>query len=207
MIIMVANNSGSVAKKLAKSGKLGNLYSPKSQQKPISNKWALDNGRFITFKNNSEWSFEDYEKLLIWASHQKEKPLWALVPDVVMDKEKTISEFYKYLPLIQKYDFIPAFAVQDGMLPVDVPLEAKVIFIGGSTKWKWETLHIWSSSFDRVHVGRVNGRLQLQACLLNGVESVDGTGWFRGCKRQLNTLIDYCSNRPIGLFDFKALNI
>lgn len=200
MIIMTANNTGTVAKELAKSGKLGNLFSPKAQRKPISNFWALDNGRFITWSNGDEWNEEEYIKLLEWAKNQTTSPQWALVPDIVADKEETLKEWKKYLPLIKKYGFAPAFAVQDGMTVKDVPSEAEVIFIGGTTDWKWKTLSMWCENFKRVHVGRVNGRKQLIACMMHRVESVDGTGWFRGCKYQLNTLKDYCSNKPLGLF-------
>lgn len=203
MIILVANNTGAVARKLSKSGKLGNLFSPKSQRKPISKIWALDNGRFISYKNSTTWDLNSYIKLLEWACIQDTAPQWVLVPDVVANKEETLKEWDKYLPLIMKYNFTPAIAVQDGMLPSDIPNEAKVIFVGGSTKWKWSTLELWCTNFKRVHVGRVNGIKQLTACLLNGVESVDGTGWFRGCKYQLKTITDFCSDHQMNLFDIE----
>ena len=200
MIIMPANNTGIVAKELAKTGKIGNLFSPNAQRKPLTNYYALDNGRFISYKNKTNWSLEDYIKLLEWAKRQKNKPQWALVPDVVANKEKTLSEYKKYLPLIKQYGFTPAFAVQDGMTKEDVPKSAKVIFIGGSTEWKWKTLNYWCSNFQHVHVGRVNTRKQLIACFLNGVKSVDGTGWFRGDKYQLNAIKEYCNGKKISLF-------
>lgn len=201
MIVLISNHSGKVAKELAKSGKLGNLYSPNAQQKPISDYWALDNGRYICWDKGIEWNIDQYIKLLEWATKQKVKPKWALVPDIVGNKEETLKEWNKYYPLIKSYGFTPAFAVQDGMIPNDVPKDAEVIFVGGLTSWKWKNLHIWTTHFDRVHVGKVNAWKQMNYCLELGVESVDGTGWFRGCKRQLKTLTDYCNNIPLSLFE------
>jgi hypothetical protein len=54
-----------------------------------------------------------------------------------------------------------------------------LIFIGGSSAWKWRTVNTWADNFDRVHVGRVNSIDRVWLCHDLGVESVDGTGWFR----------------------------
>lgn len=198
--IFVANNTGTLARELAKSGLYGNLFSPDAQRKPAGKDYALDNGRFISWFNNTPWSEESYIKLLEWAKKQPIKPLWALVPDVVANKEATLKEWDKWLPIVKRYGFIPAFAVQDGMDIEDVPSEAKVVFVGGTKEWKWSTLEIWAKNFKRVHVGAVNSDKQLSLCVQLGVESVDGTGWFRGDKRQRDTIVNYCSGKPINLF-------
>ena len=72
-----------------------------------------------------------------------------------------------------------AFAAQDGMTPADVPNNADVVFIGGTTSWKWRNLLSWTVAFPRVHVGRVNSRRLLEQAETAGAESCDGTGWFR----------------------------
>jgi hypothetical protein len=61
----------------------------------------------------------------------------------------------------------------------DVPYNADIVFIGGSTSWKWRTLRTWTGAFPRVHVGRVNSRRLLEMAENCGAESCDGTGWFR----------------------------
>ena len=90
-------------------------------------------------------------------------------------------------------------AVQDGMEPGDVPAEAGVVFVGGSTEWKWRTVRDWCDAFDRVHVGRVNTNGKLWECHEAGAESCDGTGWFRGDQRQLRGLIAYLERSSQGL--------
>jgi hypothetical protein len=59
------------------------------------------------------------------------------------------------------------------------------VFIGGTDFWKQKAIPIFTEAFERVHVGRVNGMRMLQRCAAYGVESVDGTGWFRGGKLRL----------------------
>ena len=68
------------------------------------------------------------------------------------------------------------------MTPDDVPSEASVVFVGGTMEWKLRNLTMWTSAFDRVHVGAINTFKNLLRCQELGVESCDGTGWFRGPK-------------------------
>src|SRR5208283_317973 len=96
------------------------------------------------------------------------------------------------------YGFTPAFAVQDGMTPRDVPLGAGVVFVGGSTKWKRQTLEVWCGGFPRVHVARINTERWLWRCYALGAESCDGTGWFRGDPVQFRGLLDYLALRAGG---------
>ena len=95
------------------------------------------------------------------------------------------------MPVIRSYGWPAAFAVQDGMTSGDVPAEADVVFVGGSTAWKRRTMHEWCDHFPRVHVGRVNTGRWLWECDEAGAESCDGTGWFRGDKAQTNSLLSY----------------
>jgi len=135
--------------------------------------------------------------LIQWARGQEYKPLWALVPDVVADREKTIERWDKYEQQCRaELPGIPlAFAVQDGMQVDDVPQSADVVFIGGSTEWKWATASMWCAAFPRVHIGRVNGYLPLMAAAHCGAESCDGTGWFRGDKKQLQGLEQFLAEQ------------
>lgn len=63
-----------------------------------------------------------------------------------------------------------------------------LLFVGGSTEWKWDTAPLWCGEFPRVHVGRVNTGRQLDICRKIGAESVDGTGWMRGDPKQIQEL-------------------
>lgn len=106
-------------------------------------------------------------------------PRWVLVPDVVTDRDATLRNWEKYAPLAARYEWPLAIAVQDGMTPADLPDNA-VVFVGGSTDWKWNSLKMWTETGRRIHVGRVNEEHRLEQCEALGVESVDGTGWMRG---------------------------
>jgi hypothetical protein len=89
-------------------------------------------------------------------------------------------------------------AVQDGMTPADVPKECAVVFVGGTTSWKWRSLPMWASSFSRVHVGRVNSIRLLLMAENAGAESCDGTGWFRDPRRtkELESYLSHDHNHP-----------
>lgn len=164
-------------------GKIGWLVSP-----PISKtrlrEWmpfALDNGAFPAWVKQQEWNEGAWLQMLQHVRMTGMQPLWVLVPDVVANKIETIRRWNRYAPEIQKhYGWKLAFAAQDGMRAEDVPVDAEVVFVGGSDAWKWGTVAYWAEQFPRVHVGRVNELDKLEYCDRLGVESVDGTGWFRG---------------------------
>jgi len=143
--------------------------------------WALDNGVFGAFTSGRTWSEEPFYSFL--DAYSAWKPMWAVVPDWVGDRDKTLELWKKHSPALKAFGIPLAFAAQDGMTPDDVPSDAEVVFVGGSTSWKWRSLSMWTKNFPRVHVGRVNSRRLLEIAEENGSESCDGTGWFRDPKR------------------------
>jgi len=173
-------------------GLVGNLWSPGRGVTvwPFT-PYALDNGAWVSFANQLEWSESRWRNLIDEVERKPFRPLWALVPDVVTDRERTIENWHRYAPVVQRAGISAAFAVQDGMSLEDIPYNADVIFVGGSTAWKWRTLESWCAAFPRVHVGRVNSYQKLIRCWEAGAESTDGTGWFRGRHRQLDGLIEF----------------
>ncbi len=188
MIVMPANWSKATVHYWAGRypGLLGHLYSPGSQRGPYP--WlpyALDNGRFVAWSSKAEWDAPAYLQLLEWAGSSRPRPSWALVPDVVADREGTLREWDRWAPIVAAHGFPLAFAVQDGMTASDVPSEAAVVFVGGSTAWKLKTAHEWCDRFERVHIGRVNTYGRLLWAQRVGAWSVDGTGWGRGDRYQL----------------------
>lgn len=191
MIVMLANNTGIRTGYMVGRypGKIGHLFSPGGQKGPFEfMEYALDNG---TFSSGENWIEGGWLKLMEWAKISGHNPKWALVPDVVADKIGTLKKWDKYYDYVRSFGWPVAFAVQDGMIPTDVPKAADVIFVGGSTAWKWGTLDMWCKSFPRVHVGRVNTYRRLWDCHDAGAESVDGTGWMRGNQVQYRGLMNY----------------
>lgn len=204
MRVLVTNNSKGVvhywAGKYEGHHLLGHLYSPDGWRTPVP--WlpyALDNGAFGAYRSGRPWDASAFVTHLERAYAAAIRPLWVVVPDVVANREATIARWSFWSEHIRAtYDFPLAFAVQDGMTPGDVPTGADVVFVGGSTDWKRATIATWCRHFPRVHVARINTGRWLWYCWAHGVESVDGTGWFRGCADQLAELATYLDRRSRG---------
>lgn len=182
---MPANNSSAIMHYWmgAHPGKIGWLLGPSGWGKCRLQPWidyALDNDAFAAWSSGTIWEEAPWLDMLERARRYKPtKPRWVLVPDSVGNKVETQKLWQKYAPIAAQYGWPLAFAVQDGMTPEDVPSDAEVVFVGGTTNWKWKNLTMWTDRFRRVHVGRVNELRRLLTCERLGVESVDGTGWFR----------------------------
>lgn len=203
MRIMPANSTGWFWHCLAReTGLLGHLFSPRAQRGPWP--WfpyALDNGAFACWDqkenvfNDEKWEqvLPAWRELLFWASVNNQKPMWAIVPDVPGNKERTLENWGKYA---SEVSFPKAIAVQDGMTPADIrtltPLP-EVICIGGTTEWKWSTVPMWNYAFPHVHVLRCNSPEKLEWLRqFRSVKSCDGTGWNRGNRKQTAGLERYC---------------
>lgn len=196
MIVLLANNSGWDAGVLY--GRypecVGHLYSPPTGRRPnFMPPYAIDNGRYASFVSGKTWDESAFLRLL--ETHGA-AARWVVVPDVVGDRDGTLREWDAWVPRLSGLPL--AMAVQDGMTAADVPSEASVVFIGGTTIWKRRTLCYWPAHFDRVHVGRINTEKWLWRCEDAGVESCDGTGWFRGDKRQFRGLARFLDRHSQG---------
>lgn len=176
-----------------KYGGIGDLISPNGIAQFTPYPWLpyiIDNGAYSVWAAGETWTAVQTDKFLATCNRLLKspvKPSFIVVPDVVCDASLTLEKWYEFSPLLKKYGVPLAFVVQDGMT-IDLLPDCDVVFIGGSTKWKWETLEYWCHHFPRVHVGRVNEFGQLSRAYHAGAESVDGTGYFRGDKRQLDGL-------------------
>lgn len=189
MIVMPANQTNELVHLWAGRwpGSVGHLYTParKERVRPWL-PYVLDNGRFSEAVNGRPFDetgflahFERYAML-------EQKPGWVVVPDVPFDGAATLEWWRVWAPRLRPYGIPLAIAVQDGMTIRDVAiLEPDVIFVGGTTEWKWQTVGEWANAFPRVHVGRVNSPTRLHEIAAIGVESCDGSGWFRGKSPQI----------------------
>lgn len=203
MMVLCSNHSSKAfhAFALKHPGKIGWMLGPSSFKTPRSHlPFALDNDAFGAWSNGTSWDHEPWIELLNKVKRSGFSPMWVLVPDKVVDKEKTLSLWNRWSPTARQYGWPLAFAVQDGMTHQDVPPAADVVFVGGTTTWKWRSLPMWVENFPRVHVGRVTTGERLEIAERNGVESVDGTGFFRGSihsrqAKQLFAFIEGMRNR------------
>lgn len=202
MKVMPSNNSGMQIGYLA--GKFQNrlawLISPDGWRKaPSWMPYALDNGAFGAWINNRKWDEGEFCAMLEKARAHF-RPLWVVVPDVVADRDATLAKWPEWSERIRK--IIPsvhlAFAVQDGMTKDDVPNDADLVFVGGTTEWKWRNLRHWTDNFPRVHVARVNSERLLWMAHDAGAESCDGTGWMRGGENRIEELERYLEQSTRG---------
>ena len=199
MLVMPSNNTGFAAGYLfgKHPGRLGHLHSVESPREPVQGiPWAMDNGVFGAWQAGKKWSEEPLYRYL--DDYAAWKPLWVVVPDWVGDRDETLRRWDQHAPAMQAFGVPLAMAVQDGMTPADVPKECAMVFVGGSTSWKWRSLPMWTSSFHRVHVGRVNSIRLLLMAENAGAESCDGTGWFRDPRRtaELASYLSHDHNHP-----------
>jgi hypothetical protein len=197
MIVMPSNATGIAIGYLSGKypGKLGHLYSPGAQRGPWPfMPYALDNGAWGAFARGVSFRTAPWRELLAWARNSGQAPRWVLVPDAVGNCGATLNLWKACHAEAATVGAPLAFAAQDGMTPADVPGGASVVFLGGSTEWKWSHLFEWCAAFPRVHVGRVNGLRQLRLCARAGAESCDGTGFSRTL-RQWNELARFLAEQ------------
>lgn len=191
MMVMPSNNTCWVVHYWAgKYGGLGHLLGPDRVERPMPHlPYALDNGAFGAWTNKRPWDAKKFLRHVERYAFGELRPLWVVVPDVVADAISTVQRYQEWAPRL-KHDFhlSLAVAVQDGMTPEVVRSLSPapdLVFVGGSTDWKWNTVRMWCGEFPRVHVGRVNTGRFLRICADAGAESCDGTGWFRGKPQQI----------------------
>ena len=165
---------------------VGILIGPSYEKKVPIDPWmpmVLDNDAFIAWRDKKPWDLMAWRKMLNWVKSTGIDPMWAAVPDVVANKEKTIENWTIYEKEITNLGWKTAFCVQDGMTEKDVP-KCDVVFVGGTNRWKFPNLKRWTENFPRVHCARVNSIKMIEWCERMGCESVDGTGWFRDPSRK-----------------------
>lgn len=158
--------------------------------------YAIDNGKFAAWRKNEKWNAESFLELVDKCLRSPFKPRWIVVPDEITNRIGTLKAWTDWSSKLRRLYGLPlAFAAQDGMKPSDVPRDADLVFIGGSTNWKWRNVAHFAAVFPRVHVGRVNWHDKLEYCLRLGIESVDGSGFFRGDQNQKRQLVEFISGR------------
>lgn len=202
-MVMPANHSSAKVHYWAGKhpGRIGWLVGPSAMSKTKLRPWmpfALDNDAFSAWTSGKPWDEVAWLGMLQRVRLSGFHPRWVLVPDVVADRSATLDKWKHYAPMAARFGWPLAMAVQDGMTPDDLPEEC-IVFVGGTTEWKWRSLPMWAQTGRRIHVGRVNELDKLFVCERLGVESVDGTGWMRGTEdgRQAKDLEAWMEGRHL----------
>ena len=119
---------------------------------------------------------------------------WVTIPDVVGDAVATRDLWEKW----QDKVYLPkAFVAQDGAEDLQLPWGLfTCLFVGGTTAWK---LSACAESLVReakgrgkiVHMGRVNSQKRLRYAYQIGCDSIDGTGYSKYNKKELQRALKY----------------
>lgn len=177
---------------LSKSGnqlpahpRVGVLVTPSNGALPDGRPYAADNEAYVGF---------DRARYLAMLRRLEayRPPLFVAVPDVVGDHESTKLRWARWSPTIREFwpQYPLAFVCQDGCIPGDIPTDADVLFIGGTTEWKLSFAARAIANDPRwIHVGRVNTARRARLVKSWGVDSIDGTGPTRYPKSELPRLI------------------
>lgn len=159
--------------------------------------YALDNGFF--HPPGEQPKDEAVMVPAFFAALRKSKafhaPLFAVVPDVPYVGAESIKRSRKWIgELRAEFPGVRfAVAVQDGM--DESSLDGfDALFVAGSTGWKWATASRWIAEAQRRgmwgHVARVNTKRGIWHCQDIGADSADGTGIWRGDRKQMQGVLD-----------------
>jgi hypothetical protein len=141
-------------------------------------KYALDNGAWTAFCQKQPFDekafLEVYSKLGARAD-------FVVLPDIVAGGLGSLAFSMKWrAELVEKCPQL--LAVQDGIDVNDIgPLVGPHlgIFVGGTDKWKEQTMNDWGHCARErgayFHVGRVNTRRRIHLCEAAGTDSFDGS--------------------------------
>lgn len=155
--------------------RLGHIISPSYYQKPKKGiPFILDNDAFGCWRDKKPFDSKAWITMLKRVEDTGLEPEWVIIPDVVCDKDATLSSWWFYR---QFTSWSRAFVLQDGITLEELP-DADIYFLGGSTDFKWSTARYWCEKLPRVHIGRVRS-MKIHFCERIGAESCDGSGWLR----------------------------
>lgn len=197
MIYLAANNSG-VFRLKAEGFPVGMMFSPEGFRVPVRGdvrvQYAVDNGLFHPFGEEPKPACD--RAGLYWTLRKCwqggfHKPMFAVIPDVPYRAEETIALARSHIHML--WSMFPhvslALAVQNGMTPkVLDEFGVQWVFVAGDDAWKDSTMAEWTREAHargmKCHVARVNDRRRLMAARDCGADSADGTGIWRGDRKQ-----------------------
>lgn len=161
-------------------GRIGAMMNPgdgKTADLLAGISFALDNGCFTDPEGfEGPWRASLERRL-----PDRQRCLFAVVPDVVGDAGATRARWDRWAPEVRALGYRLAYVAQDGLDLAEVPWpDLDVWFTGGSTEWKTSDLAFAAAAEAKArgkwaHMGRVNSARKLKVAAAWGYDSADGT--------------------------------
>jgi hypothetical protein len=150
--------------------------------------WALDNGAYKAYTDNTEFDEERFLKTIHEKVPKSEMPPdFIVVPDKVgagLESLQFSLDWRSKLKSLTQHKWY--LAVQDNMEVVDVePILDKFdgIFVGGTVKWKIKTGGNWVKLAHKhnlpCHIGRIGTYRRIVWALRINADSIDSSTFFR----------------------------
>ena len=195
-MIYYANPSTEAIRDVMASGRLGCIVTPKQGNVTFPDEWDViaDNGCFSDAWTEPQW--------LRWLIGLPRSVRFAVCPDVFHPDgspchDETLARWEQYGGTIERHGFVPAFVVQVGATPDNIP-DAPVLFIGGTDEFKlgpvvWDIVRAHRAE-RWIHMGRVNSRRRFRTARTLGCDSVDGTFLTFGPDTNLPRLLSWLTD-------------
>lgn len=178
MLYMANPTGGEQVRVAMRAGLLGYIDTPAQRnRRPAGVLWCADNGCFGRgYPGDGPW--------IGWLgrnTHDAERCLFAVAPDVFPDAGATLVRSSPWLPRIRELGFPAALVAQNGLERLAVPWDDfDVLFVGGTTDWKLgpharRLVEQAKERGKRAHMGRVNSQKRLHYARHIGCDTCDGT--------------------------------
>jgi hypothetical protein len=195
-VIYYANPSVEDVRDEIAAGRLGCITTPAQGNVYFSDEWDViaDNGCFASRWEHGAW--------LRWLLDQPRTVRFAVCPDVFDPSgapchDATLERWERYAGTIERAGFTPAFVLQEGATPNNLP-DAPVLFIGGTDAYKLGPV-VWDIAQQRgdrwLHMGRVNSLRRFRTARTLGCDSADGTFLTYGPDKNLPRLLSWLDDQ------------
>ena len=146
--------------------------------------YFLDNGAFGYWKRGERFKEKPFFNLIEKSLRAKRKADFLVLPDLVGEGKRSLEFSAYYAEKLKGIEIPFALALQDGMEEKEVAdfvrtYGVKVLFIGGTTEWKWRTAIKWKELAEKLsvscHLARVPSARRVRQARKVGVDSIDTT--------------------------------
>lgn len=159
----------------------GEMCQP-SELPPRRRPWFLDNEAFARWRAGKDFDPGWFREAVARALEVPTRPDGCVAPDIVAGGLESLRLSLAWAPELRAVGWPVYLVVQNGMRLEDVrPVVAEFdgLFVGGDTRWKWETARAWCELGRElhcpVHIGRVGSMRRAMQARRIGASSIDST--------------------------------